>query len=82
MLIGIASDIHDIDSGLERMASRSVKVAMAEPWVAERSAASSLRELQTAVTCPREVALMAAMWAVAAHPYPMTAILYFFLMSK
>src|SRR6476620_5794856 len=52
---------------------------MGLPWRALSSAASGPRELQTAVTCPCRVALMAAIWAVAAQPYPMTATLWVFI---
>ena len=45
------------------------------PCFALRSFESSGRDDQTALTCAFELALMAAICAVAAHPYPMTATL-------
>ena len=49
------------------------------PCLLLSSAESSGRDDQTAATCALEVALMAAMWAVAAHPYPMTATFSLFI---
>jgi hypothetical protein len=50
------------------MASSSRYTRIGVPYLAESSAASSGREEQTATTRPWRVALMAAMWAVAAQP--------------
>ena len=44
------------------------------------SATRTRRDDQTAATFPCLVALIASIWAVAAHPYPMTPTLYALLM--
>ena len=54
--------------GSASMASRSRYTRIGVPYFADSSAASSGRDEQTAVTRPCRVALIAAMWAVAAQP--------------